>query len=160
MGAAEYRPMGLAVGPEGALYISDYKKGRIWRVVYTGKTTPADGTAGAMPMDTTEVPPAGTEAASSLTGAALFRQMECATCHTVDPDAPTSTGPPLYDLYGSEVTLQSGLTVTADEAYLRESILQAGAKIVDGYMPVMPSYEGQLEEEEVSLLVSYISSLK
>lgn len=158
-GAAEYRPMGLAVGPDGALYISDYKKGRIWRVVYTGKTTPAAGTAGAMSTDTTEVPPAGTEAASSLTGAALFRQMECATCHAVDPDAPTSTGPSLYDLYGSEVSLQSGLTVSADEAYLRESILQAGAKIVAGYMPVMPSYEGQLKEEEVSLLVSYIRSL-
>src|SRR3546814_2406705 len=41
-GAAEYRPTGLAMGPDGALYISDYKKGRIWRVIYTGEAAPAD----------------------------------------------------------------------------------------------------------------------
>lgn len=158
-GAAEYRPTGLALGPDGALYISDYKKGRIWRVVYTGEAAPAGGTMGAMPADTTGVPSARTAADSSFTGAALFRQMECATCHAVDPDAPTSTGPSLYGLYGSEVILQNGRTVLADEAYLRESILQAGAKIAAGYMPVMPSYEGQLMEEEVNLLVSYMTSL-
>ena len=159
-GAAQYRPMGLATGPDGALYISDYKKGRIWRVVYTGKVAPADNnTAEAMPAETTGVPPAGTVAASSRTGVVLFQQMECATCHSVDPDDPASTGPSLYDLYGSEVSLQDGRTVTADEAYLRESIVKANAKIVAGHMPVMPSYEGQLAEEEVGLLVSYITSL-
>lgn len=158
-GAAEYRPTGLALGPDGALYISDYKKGRIWRVVYTGKAAPADDTTVSMPADTTGTPSARTAAASSLTGEALFRRMECATCHTVDPNAPASTGPSLYDLYGSEVTLQNGRAVMADEAYLRESILQAGAKIVAGYMPVMPSYEGQLMKEELSLLVSYMKSL-
>ncbi|WP_420870148.1 c-type cytochrome [Catalinimonas alkaloidigena] len=112
-----------------------------------------------MPADTTGVPLAETAAATSLTGTALFRRMECDTCHSVDPNASASTGPPLYDLYGSEVTLQDGRTVTADEAYLRESIINANAKIVAGYMPVMPSYESQLAGEEVALLVSYITSL-
>jgi cytochrome c oxidase subunit 2 len=57
------------------------------------------------------------------------------------------------------VTLQDGRTVTVDEAYLRESILNPNAKMVAGYMPVMPNYEDQLSGEEVSLLVSYIKSL-
>src|SRR3546814_15785854 len=109
---------------------------------------------GSMPADTTGVSPAGTAADSSFTGAALFRQMECATCHTVDPDAPASTGPSLYGPYGCELTLQNGRTLLADEAYLRESILQAGAKIAAGYMPVMPSYEDQLMDKEENLLDS------
>src|SRR5690606_31658263 len=152
-GAAKYRPMGLAMGPDGALYISDYKKGRIWRVVYTGKTTPADNKMGSVQSDTTGTSSAETAIASSSTGATLFQEMECATCHTVDPDTPASTGPSLYNLYGSEVALQNGDTVMADEAYLRESILNANAKIVAGYMPIMPSYEGRLAEEEVNTLV-------
>src|SRR3546814_18184348 len=97
------------MGPDGALYISDYKKGRIWRVIYTGEAAPADGTMGSMPADTTGVPPAGTAADSSFTGAALFRHMECATCHTVDPDAPASPGPSLFGLYGIEVDRKSGV---------------------------------------------------
>ncbi|HLR25387.1 MAG TPA: c-type cytochrome [Fodinibius sp.] len=160
-GAAEYRPMGLAMGPDGALFISDYKKGRIWRVVYAGEEAPEVEKTAAMSVDTAGAPPADTAvvSSSSLTGEALFRQTACQTCHAVDPEAPASTGPPLYDLYGSEVELGDGQTVTADEAYLRESILDPNAKMVEGYMPVMPSYEGQLTEEEVSLLVSYITSL-
>lgn len=158
-GAAEYRPMGLTMGPDGALYISDYKKGRIWRVVYTGEDALANDTTETMPGNAAGAPPAETLTASSPIGEALFRQMACNTCHSVDPDDPTSAGPSLYDLYGSEVTLVNGQTLTADEAYLRESILQAGAKIVEGYMPVMPSYEGLLTEEEVGQLVSYITTL-
>lgn len=155
-GAAEYRPVGLAIGPDGTLYISDSKKGRVWRVVYTGKTTSA--------VDTTEADTAGvsktdTTVSPSLAGAALFQEMNCQTCHTLDPDKPASTGPSLYDLYGSEVDLQNGRTVTADKAYIRESILQARAKLVAGYMPVMPSYKGQLTKEEVDQIVSYIASL-
>ena len=159
-GAAKYRPMGLAMGPDGALYISDYKKGRIWRVVYTGKAAPANANTSVMPADTIKVAPGKTAPTSSLTDAELFRQMECATCHTVDPNTPASTGPSLFGLYGSEVSLQDGSTVTADEAYLRESILKANTKIVAGYMPVMPSYDSRLTKEEVGRLVSYMKSFK
>ena len=159
-GAAKYRPMGLAMGPDGALYISDYKKGRIWRVVYTGKAAPANANTSVMPADTIKVAPGKTAPTSSLTDAELFLQMECATCHTVDPNTPASTGPSLFGLYGSEVSLQDGTKVTADEAYLRESILKANAKVVAGYMPVMPSYESRLTKEEVGRLVSYMKSFK
>lgn len=158
-GAAKYRPMGLAMGPDGALYISDYKKGRIWRVVYTGKPTPGVNTTGARQTDKTETQPV--ETASGLSsGANLFQQLECGTCHTVDKNKPTSAGPSLYALYGNEVTVQNGDKVKADEAYLRESILKPNEKIVAGYMPVMPSYEGRLKEDEANQLVSYIKSLK
>jgi cytochrome c oxidase subunit 2 len=85
--------------------------------------------------------------------------MECATCHTVDPKVPASTGPSLFGLYGSKVSLQGGHTVIADEDYLHESIVKANAKIVEGYMPVMPSYESRLTKEEVARLVSYMKSL-
>jgi mono/diheme cytochrome c family protein len=158
-GAAKYRPMGLAMGPDGALYISDYKKGRIWRIVYTGKKSPAASAKRDIPAKTTSVASADTASTSSLTGAALFRRMECASCHTVDRNTPASTGPSLFGLYRSKVNLQGGHTVTADEAYLRESILKANAKIVEGYMPVMPSYESRLTKEEVTRLVSYMKSL-
>lgn len=158
-GAAKYRPMGLAMGPEGALYISDYKKGRIWRVVYTGKTTsPADNKSTLKTESTSVAPPKAIDI-SSLTGSELFKQMECATCHTVDPKVAASTGPSLFGLYGSKVNLQGGQTVTADEAYLRESIVKANAKIVEGYMPIMPSYESRLTREEVTRLISYMKSL-
>lgn len=159
-GAAEYRPMGLAIGPDGALFISDSKKGKIWRVVYTGKETAAAGTSDSVQENTNEDIAANTNTNSSLSGEELFQQLACHTCHAVNPDEGTSsTAPALYYYYGSEVTLQGGSTVTADDAYIRESILNANAKIVEGYMPVMPNYESQLTEEEVDLLLSYIKSL-
>jgi cytochrome c2 len=157
--AAKYRPMGHPMGPDGALYISDYKKGRIWRVVYTGKTTSPTNTKSWLKTESTSVDPAKTVDISSLTGAELFKQMECATCHTVDPKVPASTGPSLFGLYGSKVSLQGGHTVIADEDYLHESIVKANAKIVEGYMPVMPIYESRLTKEEVARLVSYMKSL-
>ncbi len=66
----------------------------------------------------------------------------------------------LAGLYGSTVRLQDGSSVTADENYIRESILQPSAKIVAGYPPIMPIFQGQLSEEQVTDLVEYIKSLK
>ncbi len=159
--AAEYRPMGLTMGPNGALYISDSQKGRIWRVVYRGEAVQATDkqTQATEPATKPAATSTDTESATSLTGAELFREMACHTCHTVEPQDGSSTGPSLHGVYGSEVTLRNGGTVTADEAYLRESILSPNAKTVTGYMPVMPSYEARLTEEELNLLVSYIKSL-
>lgn len=158
-GAAVYRPMGLTMGPDGALFISDYKKGRIWRVVYTGESTSVENEMGSLPGDTNDQLPAEAAGSASDPGEELFSQMQCNTCHSVNAENPVSTGPPLYDLYQSEVTLQNGLAVIADEGYLRESILQANAKIVEGYMPVMPSYENLLGEDQVNHLISYIKIL-
>lgn len=87
-------------------------------------------------------------------GELLYTQLGCNTCHT--PDGKPGV-PPLAGLYGSEVKLQNGKTVTADDAYLRESIL--GPEAVAGYPPTMPTYQGQLNEDEVLQLIAYIKSL-
>ena len=58
------------------------------------------------------------------------------------------------------MTFQSGEPVVADEAYIRESIVNPAAKIVAGYQPIMPTYRGQLTEEEIIQLIRYIQSLK
>lgn len=88
-------------------------------------------------------------------GARLFHQLGCVTCHRGE----TPAGPSLAGLFGSTVRLQSGATISADENYVRESILRPNARIVAGYRPLMPSFEGQLSEEELLYLVSYIKTL-
>ncbi len=100
----------------------------------------------------------GGAASGSLTdlGHSMFEQMGCANCHRTD-----SSGrcPSLIGLFGSTVQLTGGGQVKADEAYIRESILQPMAKIVAGYQPVMPTFQGQISEEGVLELVEYIKSL-
>ena len=66
---------------------------------------------------------------------------------------------PLAGLFGEQVELADGQTVVADENYIRESILNPSAKVVKGYQPIMPSYQGRLTDEEVFALVTYIQSL-
>jgi cytochrome c oxidase subunit 2 len=91
------------------------------------------------------------------TGKRLFEDLRCITCHV-----PTGTAircPPLENLYGRPVQLATGQSVTADDDYLRESILRPGAKLVAGYQPVMPSFDGQVNEEQLIQLISYIKSL-
>lgn len=85
-------------------------------------------------------------------GRQLFAQYGCVTCHA-------SRAPTMAGLYGRTVQLEGGGTVTADENYLRESILYPSARMVRGYPPIMPSYRGQLTEEQVMELVAYIKSL-
>jgi cytochrome c oxidase subunit 2 len=65
----------------------------------------------------------------------------------------------LVNLFGSTVPLTGGATVKADEAYIRESILQPAAKVVAGYPPAMPTFQGLVTEEGVLQLVEYIKSL-
>jgi len=90
-------------------------------------------------------------------GAALFTQKACATCHQPQGGA---LGPSLVGVYGSTVTLADGNSVTADDAYVRESILNPTGKIVAGFQPVMPTFQGQLSEEQILQLIQYIKSLK
>ena len=89
-------------------------------------------------------------------GEALFNQMGCATCHAAG-DA--SRGPQLNGVFGHEVTLRGGDTVVADEEYIRESILEPGLRVVEGYSPLMPIFKNQLSDEDVTNLVAYIKSL-
>ncbi len=89
-------------------------------------------------------------------GAKLFESLACSNCHK--PDG-SGRCPTLVGLYGKNVQLASGATVKADEGYIRESILQPTAKIVAGYQPLMPTFQGLVTEEGVLQLVEYIKSL-
>jgi cytochrome c oxidase subunit II len=90
-------------------------------------------------------------------GEKLFAEKACNTCHLPDGKG---RAPSLNGLYGNKVLVADGSTVTADDAYIRESILQPNAKIVAGYQPVMPTFQGQLTEEQILALTAYIKSLQ
>jgi cytochrome c oxidase subunit 2 len=90
-------------------------------------------------------------------GARLFHRLNCAACHR---EGETGAGPALAGVFGRTVALEGGGKVLADESYLRESILRPDAKIVKGWPPRMPAYEGQLEETQLQQLVAYLKSLK
>ena len=89
-------------------------------------------------------------------GASLFKRFGCETCHRAGG---TSQGPALAGLFGKTVQLQGGNTVTADENYIRESILDPRAKIVSGYQPIMPTFKGLVSEEGLLQLIAYIKYL-
>ena len=99
---------------------------------------------------------AGLVQAESLSGEELFQAKNCQTCHRPDND---NLGPFLEGLFGTEEVLEGGETVLVDANYLRESILDPAAKMVEGYQPLMPTYQGQLSEEELAGLIQYIQSL-
>jgi cytochrome c oxidase subunit 2 len=90
-------------------------------------------------------------------GQKLFADLACNTCHR--PDA-QGRGPMLEGLFGRTVALQNGDTIVADEAYLRESILNPSAKITAGFQPIMPTFQGLVTEEQLLELIEYIKSLK
>jgi cytochrome c oxidase subunit 2 len=89
-------------------------------------------------------------------GEKLFMSQGCGTCHLADGSGPAPT---LLGMYGQPVKLTTGETVMADDAYTRESILAPRAKIVAGFMPIMPSFQGQLTEEQIGNLIAYIRLL-
>src|SRR5271156_4246561 len=92
-----------------------------------------------------------------LAGEKLFADRACSTCHQAGGNGPA---PSLNGVFGGQVRLADGSTVTADESYIRESILNPNAKIVAGYQPLMPPYQGQLTEEQTLDLISYVKSLQ
>jgi cytochrome c oxidase subunit II len=77
-------------------------------------------------------------------------------CHVEGARIPA---PLLTNVFGHQVTLQGGGTVVADEAYLRESIVNPQAKIVAGFQPLMPTFQGLVTEEQLLQLIAYIKSL-
>jgi cytochrome c oxidase subunit 2 len=92
----------------------------------------------------------------SENGQKLFEELACGNCHKPDN---SGRGPQLVGLFGKTVQLSGGGTVKADEDYIRESILRPAAKVVAGYQPVMPTFQGLVTEEGVLQLVEYIKSL-
>ena len=89
-------------------------------------------------------------------GERLFASLSCNACHNTQPNA---RGPNLVGVYGSQLTLQNGETVTADDAYLRQAILDPAQHVTQGYTPIMPTYQGQISEDGVIALVEYIKNL-
>jgi cytochrome c oxidase subunit 2 len=91
-----------------------------------------------------------------LLGQRLFTQFRCDTCHS---DGSELRSPPLHGIFNNTIALADGRTVTADDSYLRESIVDPAAKVAAGFQPLMPTFQGQLSEEQLLQLIEYIKSL-
>jgi cytochrome c oxidase subunit II len=102
---------------------------------------------GASSVNTGETP--------EVAGARLFQEQRCVTCHQTNG----IMAPVLQGLFGKEVKLVNGQTAVVDEAYIRESILNPTAKVVAGYQPNMPTFQGQVTEDAILQLIAYIKSL-
>lgn len=89
-------------------------------------------------------------------GEQLFAQFGCMTCHS---QTSQERGPSLHGLFGSTVRLADGSRVTADEKYIRESILNPNAALVAGFKPLMPTYTGQISQEQLFEIIEYVKSL-
>jgi cytochrome c oxidase subunit 2 len=118
--------------------------------VACGNTGDLSKTEKTRPAVTVETAP------NAQAGQALFTQLGCIHCHV---EGAGKIAPSLVGQFGKTVSLEGGETVTADENYIRESILSPQKKIVAGYKPVMPAYEGKITEEQLTSLVDYIESL-
>ena len=90
-------------------------------------------------------------------GEELFQKFACHTCHRTESSA---RAPILAGVFGKSRIFQDGASLSADENYIRESILNPQARVVAGYQPIMPTFQGQIREEEVLELVQYIRSLQ
>jgi len=92
----------------------------------------------------------------AVTGERLFSELGCGTCHRTDTQG---RGPNLVGVFGKPVLLEDGRTLTADENYIRESITDPSTKVVRGFKPVMPTFQGQISDEQLNALVAYVKSL-
>src|SRR5215212_8460360 len=97
----------------------------------------------------------GTQSMASQ-GERLFQQLGCNGCHRADSLA---RAPRLEGLYGQPVRLQDGSQVLADDTYIRTSIVTPSAQVVDGWQPIMPTFQGQLSEEQLLALIAYVRAL-
>jgi len=97
-----------------------------------------------------------TSGSLAANGETLFQQLGCPTCHRSDMQG---RGPNLAGVFGNPVQLEDGRKVIADENYIRESILSPNAKIVSGFKPIMPTFQGLVSEDQLTALVAYIKSL-
>jgi cytochrome c oxidase subunit 2 len=95
--------------------------------------------------------------APEVAGRELFERFRCGNCHDSNGNA---VGPSLVGIYATRVPLQDGTAVTADEQYLRNSILDPARQVVAGYRPDMPMYRGQLNEHELLQVIAYLKSLR
>jgi cytochrome c oxidase subunit II len=97
------------------------------------------------------------EAPLEAQGAKLYRSLGCSGCHE---NSTIVRAPPLEGIYGKPVPLNNGSTVTADDRYLHDSIVHPDKEVAAGYEPVMPSYQGQVNEEQIFQLLAYLRSME
>jgi cytochrome c oxidase subunit II len=89
-------------------------------------------------------------------GAKLFNQLGCATCHVAND---TGTAPSLVGIYGKPEKLRDGSTRTVDETLIRQAIIEPNSILLPHYQPIMPTFQGQVNEEQILQLMAYIKSL-
>jgi cytochrome c oxidase subunit 2 len=129
---AEYCGMNHS-GMTGSVYVMEPREFDNWLSGNTGGNTPA------------------------AAGQQLYQTLGCASCHGANGEG--GRGPTLAGLFGRPTPLENGQTVNADEAYIRESILNPQAKIVAGFTPIMPTFQGQITEDQLVQLIAFIKSL-
>lgn len=98
----------------------------------------------------------GLEGTLAQRGSKLFNDLACVTCHL---DTGQGRGPSLKNIVGTTVELQDGSSATINEAYLRESILNSQAKVVKGFQPLMPTFQGLISEENLVALIEHVKSM-
>jgi mono/diheme cytochrome c family protein len=143
-GDARFRPAGIAVGPDGSLYVSDSLKGRIWRVIYTGET-------GTRPAASAPEPIASAQAAApdNSRGAQLYQQV-CAACHM-----PDGTGVP-----GTQAPLVDSAVVAGDPATLVRVVLHGPAQVLPANRPKysvqMPPFAAAFSDADIAETLTFI----
>jgi cytochrome c oxidase subunit 2 len=120
-------------GMTGTVYVMEPREFDNWLSGNTGSTTPA------------------------AAGQQLFASLGCASCHGASGEG--GRGPTLVGLFGREQPIEGGQTIRADEAYIRESILNPQAKLVAGFGPIMPTFQGQITEDQLVQLIAFIKGL-
>jgi cytochrome c oxidase subunit II len=90
-------------------------------------------------------------------GQQLYQTLGCASCHGANGEG--GRGPTLAGVFGKQTMLTTKLTIKADEAYIRESILNPQAKLVDGFGPIMPTFQGQVSEDQLVQIIAFMKSL-
>ncbi|HEX5835388.1 MAG TPA: cytochrome c oxidase subunit II [Pyrinomonadaceae bacterium] len=129
---AEYCGMNHS-GMIGSVYVMEPRDFDNWLAGNTGSSTPA------------------------AAGQQLYQTLGCVSCHGANGEG--GRGPTLAGLFGRATPLEGGQTINADEAYIRESILNPGVKIVAGFTPIMPTFQGQVTEDQLVQLIAFIKSL-
>jgi cytochrome c oxidase subunit II len=130
---AEYCGMNHS-GMIGSVIVMEPREFDNWLSGNTGTTTPA------------------------AAGQQLYQTLGCASCHGANGEG--GRGPTLIGVFGKQTALVGGQTVRVDEPYIRESILNPQAKLVEGFGPIMPTFQGQISEDQLVQLVAFIKSLQ